>query len=111
MDFLNVLLRDRENIKTLTYLKNEHLGNTQEDRKAVFDLYCENESGEKFIIELQKVEQDFFKDRNIYYSNFALNALDTSYKKGEEKGIEKGKREEKFEIALQMLKDGKSIEK
>jgi predicted transposase/invertase (TIGR01784 family) len=72
IDFLNVLLRDREHIKTLTYLKNEHLGSTQEDRKAVFDLYCENDEGEKFIIELQKVAQDFFKDRSIYYSTFAL---------------------------------------
>jgi predicted transposase/invertase (TIGR01784 family) len=53
-------------------LKNEHLGQAQEDRKAVFDLYCENDQGEKFIIELQKVEQDFFKDRSIYYSTFAL---------------------------------------
>lgn len=72
IDFLNVLLRDKEHIQTLTYLKNEHLGQTQEDRKAVFDLYCENEKGEKFIIELQKVPQDFFKDRSIYYSTFAL---------------------------------------
>lgn len=72
IDFLNVLLRDKEHIKTLTYLKNEHLGQAQEDRKAVFDLYCENDQGEKFIIELQKVEQDFFKDRSIYYSTFAL---------------------------------------
>lgn len=72
IDFLNVLLRDKEHIQTLTYLKNEHLGQTNTDRKAVFDLYCENEKGEKFIIELQKVPQDFFKDRSIYYSTFAL---------------------------------------
>jgi predicted transposase/invertase (TIGR01784 family) len=72
IDFLNVLLCDREHIKTLTYLKNEHLGSAQEDRKAVFDLYCENDEGEKFIIELQKVAQDFFKDRSIYYATFAL---------------------------------------
>lgn len=72
IDFLNVLHKDKEKIKSLTYLKNEHLGNTQEDRKAVFDLYCENELGEKFIIELQKVEQDFFKDRSIYYTTFAI---------------------------------------
>ncbi|HKK59248.1 MAG TPA: hypothetical protein VJ937_07205 [Salinivirga sp.] len=23
------------------------------DRKAIFDLYCENQKGEKFIVELQ----------------------------------------------------------
>lgn len=72
IDFLNELLRGREEIKDLTYLKTEHLGNTPIDRKAVFDLYCENPQGEKFIIELQKVYQEFFKDRSIYYSTFAI---------------------------------------
>jgi len=42
------------------------------DRKAVFDLYCENPQGEKFIIELQKIYQEFFKDRSLYYSTFAI---------------------------------------
>jgi len=59
---MNELLKEKEEIKSLTYLKNEHLGNTSTDRKAVFDLYCENPQGEKFIIELQKVYQKFFKD-------------------------------------------------
>src|SRR5690606_683533 len=36
------------------------------------DLYCENERGEKFIIELQKVKQQYFKDRSIYYSTFPI---------------------------------------
>src|SRR5699024_7554902 len=47
-------------------------GRTSIDRKAFFDLYCENEKGEKFIIELQNVRQQFFKDRSIYYSTFPL---------------------------------------
>ena len=54
IDFLNELLAGQEHIKSLTYLKNEHLGNIPLDRKVVFDLYCENDQGEKFIIELQK---------------------------------------------------------
>jgi predicted transposase/invertase (TIGR01784 family) len=72
IDFLNELLKGRKLIKNLTYSKNEHLGKTPEARKAVFDLYCENENGEKFIIELQKVNQQFFKDRSIYYSTFPI---------------------------------------
>jgi hypothetical protein len=35
-------------------------------------LYCEGENGEKFIIELQKVKQVFFKDRSIYYATFPI---------------------------------------
>jgi predicted transposase/invertase (TIGR01784 family) len=73
VDFLNELLKEEQGkIKDLTYLKTEHLGLTESDRKAIFDLYCENERGEKFIVELQKSKQNFFKDRTVYYSTFPI---------------------------------------
>lgn len=72
-DFLNELLRDEQGLITaLTYLKNENLGSTDLDRKAIFDIYCENERGEKFIVELQKTRQNFFKDRTVYYATFPI---------------------------------------
>jgi len=74
IDFLNQVLGDRERIQGLTYLNTENLGNTETDRKAIFDLYCENEKGEKFIIELQNVRQLYFKDRSIYYSTFPIQS-------------------------------------
>nr|WP_328988027.1 PD-(D/E)XK nuclease family transposase [Thiorhodovibrio winogradskyi] len=56
-DFLNALLQHEQGqIVDLTYLKDEQLGRTPVDRKAIFDLYCENERGEKFIVELQKAK-------------------------------------------------------
>ena len=72
IDFLNELLKGKESIKDLTYKKTEHLGSGDADRKAIFDLYCENEKSEKFIIELQKSKQNFFKDRSVYYSTFPI---------------------------------------
>ncbi|WLE96395.1 MAG: Rpn family recombination-promoting nuclease/putative transposase [Candidatus Electrothrix communis] len=73
LDFLNELLREEQGeIQKLTYLKTEQLGDTHIDRKAIFDLYCENERGEKFIVELQKSKQNFFKDRALYYSTFPI---------------------------------------
>ncbi|MGB0562865.1 MAG: Rpn family recombination-promoting nuclease/putative transposase [Spirulinaceae cyanobacterium] len=73
LDFLNELLKEEQGqITTLNYIKNEQLGSTDLDRRAVFDLYCENEAGEKFIVELQKSKQRFFKDRNVYYSTFPI---------------------------------------
>lgn len=73
LDFLNVLLKEEQGeIKDLTYLKGEQLGANEVDRKAIFDLYCENERGEKFIVELQKTKQNFFKDRTVYYSTFPI---------------------------------------
>jgi predicted transposase/invertase (TIGR01784 family) len=73
LDFLNELLKaEQGQIVDLTYLKSEHLGTTEIDRKAIFDLYCENEKGEKFIVELQKSKQNFFKDRTVFYSTFPI---------------------------------------
>jgi predicted transposase/invertase (TIGR01784 family) len=73
LDFLNELLHKEEGkIVSLSYLKTERLGVSEESRKAVFDIYCENEKGEKFIVELQKSKQDFFKDRTLYYSTFPI---------------------------------------
>jgi hypothetical protein len=37
-------------------------------------LYCKNERGEKFIIELQNAEQLYFKDRSIFYSTFPIQS-------------------------------------
>lgn len=73
IDFLNELLPNQEQkIANLTYLKNEHLSNHEHDRRAIFDLYCENTKGEKFIVEIQRAKQKFFKDRSIYYSTFPI---------------------------------------
>jgi len=73
LDFLNELLKEEQGkITELTYLKSENLGATELHRKAIFDLYCTNERGEKFIVELQKTKQKFFKDRTVYYSTFPL---------------------------------------
>ena len=72
IDFLNEILKNESKIRHLTYKKLEKLGEIVEERKAVFDLYCENEHGEKFIVEIQKAKQDFFKDRTIFYSTFPI---------------------------------------
>jgi len=73
LDFLNELLRKEEGkIVSITYLKNDMLGISEESRKAVFDIHCENEKGEKFIVEIQKTKQTFFKDRTLYYSTFPI---------------------------------------
>ena len=73
LDFLNELLYKEEGkIVSLTYLRNEKFSSSEESRKAVFDLYCENENGEKFIVELQKSKQAYFKERTLYYSTFAI---------------------------------------
>jgi len=72
IDFLNVILPTQHRVKDLTYRSSENLGNTPLDRKAVFDLYCQSEKGEKFIVEMQKAKHNYFKDRSIYYASFPI---------------------------------------
>ena len=72
ISFLDALLHGEEHIKEITYLNSEHLGTQERDRRGVFDIYCKNEQGEKFLVEMQKGEQAFFKDRSIYYATFPI---------------------------------------
>lgn len=72
VSFLNALLFGKEVIKNVTYLNTEHLGTQEYDRRAVFDVYCENEQGEKILVEMQRGEQQFFKDRSLYYATFPI---------------------------------------
>ena len=72
IDFLNALLPQAHKIVDLSFKNTEQLPQTEADRKAIYDIYCENESGEKFIVELQKAKQNYFKERTIYYSTFPI---------------------------------------
>ena len=72
ISFLNSLFDGKEVVRDLTYLNGESLGNGYGDRRAIFDVYCENEQGETFIVEMQKAEQQFFKDRSVFYSTFPI---------------------------------------
>jgi len=69
ISFLNALFNDaKREIKDVKYLNAEQLGDGYGDRRAVFDVYCETEDGSRFIVEMQKAEQEYFKDRSIYYA-------------------------------------------
>lgn len=72
IDFLNQLLPAKHQIQDLFYKKGEQLGSGELDRKAIFDLYCESHDGHKFIVELQKAKQNFFKDRSVFYATFPI---------------------------------------
>ena len=73
ISFLNALFNNSEReIKDVRYLNGENLGDGYGDRRAVFDVYCMAADGSRFIVEMQKAEQAYFKDRSIYYSTFAI---------------------------------------
>jgi predicted transposase/invertase (TIGR01784 family) len=69
IDFLNELFKGRKIITDLVYNKNEHSGPVPASRKMIFDLTCTGQDGEQFIIEVQRIHQQYFKDRAVYYSS------------------------------------------
>ncbi len=72
VDFLNELLPAEHKIVNLTFKNTEQLGYVKEDRRAIFDIHCENEKGDKFIVEMQKAKIKFFKDRALFYTTFPI---------------------------------------
>lgn len=70
--FLNSLFHGKQVVKDVMYLNSENVGDVYTDRKAIFDVYCEGENGEKFIVEMQNAYQSYFKDRSLFYSTFPI---------------------------------------
>ena len=69
ISFLNALFNNSEReIEDIQYLNGESLGDGYADRRSVFDAYCMAKDGSRFIVEMQKAEQSFFKDRSVYYA-------------------------------------------
>lgn len=76
ISFLNEVIQQeviqQEVIIDITFRNVEMLGLKQDQRRAVFDIFCENEKGEFFIVEMQKSRQKYFSDRVLYYASFAI---------------------------------------
>lgn len=72
IDFLNELLPQKHQIEDLSYAQNEHQGPKIIDRTAIFDIYCVGKNEERFIVEVQKAKQNYFKDRSVYYASFPI---------------------------------------
>ncbi len=72
IDFLNQLLPVEHKIVKLTFKNPEQLSEIKSDRRAIFDIHCENDKGDRFIVEMQKAKLKFFKDRAVFYSTFPI---------------------------------------
>ena len=59
-------------IVKLEYRNTEHPGLTEEERSSRFDVYCEDENGSCFQVEMQNWSQKYFYKRAIYYSSLVL---------------------------------------
>jgi hypothetical protein len=72
-EFLNELLPVRHKNVVLNFKNTKQWGTGAADRKAIFDIHCENANDERFIIEMQKAKIKFLKDRALFYTTFPIN--------------------------------------
>ena len=72
IDFLNQLLPSQHQIVQLNFKNPENLPETTDERRSIFDIYCESVTGERFIVEMQKAKIHFFKERSLFYSTFPI---------------------------------------
>ena len=70
--FLFDVLALEHPIQELTYIPNEQLPETADERIGVYDVYCTDVIGQRFIVEMQRGYQTFIRDRVLYYSTFPI---------------------------------------
>ncbi len=59
-------------IADLQFLQTEKMGLTEEEEASVFDVYCRDETGRRYLIEMQMCNQPHFNKRSGYYLSLAV---------------------------------------
>ena len=68
ISFLNDLLVGELQVKNVVFKDKEELPSTKDQRGIIYDVYCETDKGERFILEMQNRWQPNFLDRSICYA-------------------------------------------
>ena len=74
-EFLNDLFQGEKHVVELEYAPNEHDGDGDTEKRVIFDLHCRGNNGEYFIVEMQRVRQDFFKNKALFYVSRLIQRL------------------------------------
>ncbi|NJN68197.1 MAG: Rpn family recombination-promoting nuclease/putative transposase [Chloroflexaceae bacterium] len=59
-------------IADLTYLTAEQLPASPAERIGIYDIYCTDTSGSRFIVEMQRSPFRYFKERALFYATFPI---------------------------------------
>jgi predicted transposase/invertase (TIGR01784 family) len=74
MDFLNALLPIETPITSLTLANTEILRDFKLQRGILFDIRCTDAHGATFIVEMQRLREEYFFDRSVFYASSAIRA-------------------------------------
>ncbi len=69
ISLLNEILKGERQIKELEFMDKERVPRSYDDRTILYDVLCRSDSGEEFIVEMQRKDEGNFKDRCIYYES------------------------------------------
>ena len=69
IEFLNQLLLGEQHIKDVKFKDKEMLPETKDQRGIIYDVFCETDTGEHIIVEMQNKSQPYFIDRSLYYAS------------------------------------------
>ena len=72
IEFLNDLLQGERVITDVHYMNNEREPEQNELRKVIYDIFCETDTGEHIIVEMQNRCQEHFRDRALYYMSRSI---------------------------------------
>lgn len=70
--FLEAILALPAPIADLRFIPTEQLPPGADDRIGVYDVYCTDVEGRRFIVEMQRNRQANFKERALYYLTFPI---------------------------------------
>ena len=81
--FLNAFIKPYFGpVTDIDYRPTEQLGLLPNEKRLVFDVYCETQKEDKVLVEMQKASQEFLKNRLIAYS---ARTISNSLVKGDRK--------------------------
>ena len=81
--FLNAFIKPYFGpVTDIEYRPTEQLGLLPNEKRLIFDVYCETQKEDKVLVEMQKASQEFLKDRLIAYS---ARTISNSLVKGDRK--------------------------
>ncbi|AQG79216.1 Rpn family recombination-promoting nuclease/putative transposase [Spirosoma montaniterrae] len=72
---LQALINSPVGINQVTFIQNEIKGVTRDSRSGIYDLFCKDERGNQFIVEMQLSEYPEFIQRMKFYAFYRLNTL------------------------------------
>ena len=72
INFLNSLFEGEHVITDIRYLNNERHPEQISLKKVIYDIFCETETGEHIIVEMQNRWQEHFRDRALYYQAVSI---------------------------------------